>query len=78
MNGYIPALSRMPKNPATNKEQFQQQMLLLFKPFTCYEDLYDGISWDTSYESFYNVTEFVKYVDNVSEMHKGLDEKEEN
>lgn len=66
------------KNTATNKETFQQHMLLLFKPFTCYEHLYDGLSWDTSYESFYQVTNFVKYIDNISEMHKGLDEKEEN
>jgi hypothetical protein len=79
-NNHVPALSKLPSNPDTNEEKFQQCMLALFKPFTCYEDIYDGISWETSFESFYDAiqdTEFVNYIDNICELHKGIDEKKE-
>ena len=40
----IPALSKLPSNPNTSKEKYQKCMLLFFKPFCCFTDLYDGIN----------------------------------
>ena len=52
-------------------------MLLLFKPFSCFSDLYNGISWKNSYETS-DFTRFINYIENIHEMHIGLDEKEES
>ena len=52
-------------------------MLLLFKPFSCFSDLYNGISWKNSYETS-DFTRFINYIENIHEMHIGLEEKEEN
>ena len=82
-NIHVPAFTKQPSNPDTNKEKFQQCMLVLFKPFTCYEDIYDGISWESSYESFIDDLAKCKdltklnYIDNICEFHKGIDEKKE-
>ena len=79
-NGYVPALSKLPSNPNTKKEIFQKCILLLFKPFTCLEDLYNNYCWDDSYKTFYDSTstKFTDYIDNIKEMHIGLDEREQN
>ena len=74
---FIPALSKLPSNPNTSEEKFQKCMLLLFKPFSCFSDLYNGISWENSYETS-DFTRFINYIENIHEMHIGLDEKEEN
>ena len=52
--GLIPALSKLPSNPNTSEEKFQKCMLILFKPFFCFTDLYNGISWKNSYETSKN------------------------
>ena len=82
-NIHVPPLTKLPSNPDTNEEKFQQCMLVLFKPFTCYRDTYDGISWESSYESFIDhlaqcqdLTK-LNYIDNICELHKGIDEKKE-
>ena len=74
--GLIPALSKLPSNPNTCEEKYQKCMLLLFKPFCCFTDLYNGISWNDSYET-YDFGRMSKYIENIREMHIGLDEKEE-
>ena len=74
---FIPALSKLPSNPNTSKEKFYKCMLLLFKPFCSFADLYNGISWENSYETS-DFTRFTNYIENIQEMHIGLDEKEEN
>ena len=50
-------------------------MLLLFKPFCCFYDLYDGISWENSYETC-DFSRFSNYVENIQEMHIGLEKEE--
>ena len=72
----IPALSKLPSNPNTSKEKFHKCILLLFKPFSCFTDLFNGISWEDSYETW-DFTRFSHYIDNICEMHIGIDEKEE-
>ena len=75
-DGLVPSLSKLPPSGTNNKDKYQKCMLLLFKPFTCLSDLYDGISWDESYET----TEFTGYthcIENIQEMHIGLQERED-
>ena len=40
----VPSLSKLPPNKTTRKVEHQKCMLLLFKPFTVYSDLFNGIS----------------------------------
>ena len=41
-----PSLSFFPPSENYDEERFQMTMLVLFKPFTCFTDLYNGISWN--------------------------------
>lgn len=73
----VPSLSFLPPSEESNKEKFHICMLLLFKPFSNFSDLYNGISWENTYLS----AEFGRYLDqikNIKEMHIGLIEKEDN
>ena len=73
----VPSLSMLPPSSTNNKEKFQKCMLLLFKPFNCLSDLFNGTSWDESYET----TEFSGYthcIENIEEMHIGLQEREDD
>ena len=72
----VPSLSKLPPNNQYNKEKFQKCILLLFKPFHVLADLFNGTSWDESYET----TDFAdnsKYVENIKEMHIGLQERDD-
>ena len=53
-------------------------MLRLFKPFTCFVELYDGINWDETYANFIEVTEHKQYIENIDELHVGIEDKEGN
>ncbi len=53
-------------------------MLLLFKPFASFEELYNGISWNETYSQFLEVTDKKQYIENIEELHKGIEEKEED
>ena len=59
-----------------DKEKFQKCILLLFKPFRCLSDLFNGTSWNESYETT-NFAENSKYVENIQEMHIGLQERDD-
>ena len=74
-NTMVPALSKLPPSSKDNKDTYQKCILLLFKPFTTLEDLFNGISWEDTYESFLSVTEHKQYIENIQEMHKGIEEK---
>ena len=74
--GLVPSLSKLPPNSKTNKEKFQKCILLLFKPFSVLSDLFDGTSWDESYETT-DFGENTKYVENIEEMHLGLQERDD-
>ena len=76
-DGFVPSLSKLPSNPNSNKVMYQKCMLLLFKPFCCFTDLYDGNSWNDSYETC-DFAEMTNYIDNIQEMHIGLEEREQN
>ena len=76
--GLVPSLSMLPPSIENNKEKYQKCILLLFKPFHLFTDLYNGTSWNDSFES----TEFtdadcMQYIDNIQEMHIGLKEKQD-
>ena len=88
-NELVPALSKIPPNINTDKLKFQKSMLLLFKPFLCYihndpeipvEEtlpIYNGYSWNETYESTIFKAPYCDYVQNIIEMHKGLKERED-
>ena len=73
-----PTLSKLPPSSNKNKLKYQQCILLLFKPFTSFDELYNGISWDETYLQFLTVTEHTQYIENIDELHKGIEEKQEN
>jgi len=72
----IPALSLLPPSEDGNKERFHICMLALFKPFQDFDGLYNGISWDDTFQNtdFGVYTNFIK---NIHEMHVGLKEKDD-
>ena len=72
----VPSLTMLPKSIESDKEKFQKCMLLLFKPFTCLTDVFDGTSWDDSYENT-DFADYTHYIDNIQEMHIGLQERED-
>ena len=74
----VPFLSTLPPSKESNKLKFQKCMLLLFKPFATFEELYNGISWNETYTEFWEVTDKKQYILNIEELHKGIDDKEEN
>ena len=74
----IPALSKLPPNRNSNKEKYFKCMLLLFKPFDTFAELYNGISWKDSYETTDFASPFVDYIANIQEMHIGIQERQEN
>ena len=76
-DGFVPSLSKLPSNPNTNMVKYQKCILLLFKPFCCFTDLYDGNSWSDSYERC-DFGRMTNYIENIQEMHIGLEEKELN
>ena len=53
-------------------------MLLLFKPFRVFNDLFNGISWTDSYETANFASPYTEYIDNIQEMHIGIQEREDN
>ena len=72
----VPTLSKLPPTSNQNKIKYQKCVLLLFKPFTCFEELYDGISWDETYSNFLQATNYRQYVENLQELHIGIEEKQ--
>ena len=50
-------------------------MLVLFKPFVDFQDLYNDISWEDSFENT-DFGEHLQYIRNVQEMYLGLQEKQ--
>ena len=58
----IPSLSLPPPNENSNKERFQICMLVLFKPFVDFQDLYNGISWEDYFEN----TDFGEHLQGMS------------
>ena len=74
----VPALSTLPPNKNTNELKYQKCMLLLFKPFRVFTDLFNGISWTESYETANFVSPYTEYIENIQEMHIGIQEREDN
>ena len=76
-DGLVPSLSMLPPSIESNKLKYHKCMLLLFKPFRLFKDLFNGITWEDSYET----TEFTGYthcIENIQEMHIGLQEKKDD
>ena len=71
----VPALSKLPPSKNSSKLKYQKCMLLLFKPFKTFTDLFNGISWDESYDTANFVSPYTEYIENIQEMHVGLEEK---
>ena len=70
-------MSKLPSSSNNNKEKFQKCILLLFKPFHVLADLYNGYSWDESYQAT-DFGENSRYIENIEEMHLGLQEREDD
>ena len=70
----IPTLSLIPPSCNTNQLKFQKCMLLLFKPFSTFQELYDGISWDETYSEFLETEENKRYVENMDDFLNNMDE----
>ena len=78
LEGMVPALSIFPSSSKSNEDEFQKCMLLLFKPFTTFQELYNGVGWDETYSEFLDTTERLHNIENIEEVHIGIDEKKEN
>ena len=74
----IPTLTKLPPSSKEDRLKFQKCMLLLFKPYTNFEELYNGISWNETYLQFLEITDKKEYIDNIEELHKGIEGKDEN
>ena len=74
----IPTLTKLPPSSTQDRVKFQKCMLLLFKPFTTFEELYNGISWNETYLEFLEITDKKQHIDNIEELHKGIEGKDEN
>ena len=72
----VPTLSKLPPSSNKTKLRYQQCILLLFKQFSCFEELYNGISWEETYSQFLSITDHAQYVENIDELHKGIEDKE--
>ena len=72
----VPTLSTLPPSSKENKDKYQKSILLLFKPFTSFEELYNGISWNETYSDFLEVTEHTQYIENLQELHNGKEKTE--
>ena len=73
----VPTLSKLPPSINKNRERHQMCILLLFKPFTSYAELCSA-SWNETYSEFLEITEYKQYIENIEELHKGIEEKEDN
>ena len=73
----VPALSKLPPSKNSSKMKYQKCMLLLFKPFKTFTDLFNGISWDESYDTANFISPYTEYIENIQEMHVGLEEKKQ-
>ena len=78
LHGMVPTLSIFPPTKNSNNDKYQKCILLLFKPFTTFQDLYNGDSWDETYIEFLDTTERVNNIENIEEVHIGIDMKKEN
>ena len=76
----IPTLSKLPPSNRSNQVRYQKCILLLFKPFNSFEELYDGTSWNDTYLKFLRVTENEQYIENIQELLMNMedDENDEN
>ena len=76
-DGLVPSLSMLPPSIESNKQKYHKCMLLLFKPFRLFTELFNGTSWEDSYQT----TEFTGYthcIENIQEMHIGIQEKKDD
>ena len=73
----VPTLSKLPPSSKDDKTKYQKCILLLFKPFTFFEELFTGITWDETYSNFLEITEYTQNIANIDELHKGIEEKRE-
>ena len=76
-NPIVPSLSFLPPSQLYDEEKFMICMLLLFKPFEKFDDLFNGISWRDSFDS-HDFGEDAKFVENLNQMHIGLEERQRN
>ena len=76
--GMVPTLSIFPPSSKSNEDKFQKCMLLLFKPFTSFLELYNGVSWDETYLEFLETTERMNNIENIEEVHLDIDARKEN
>ena len=74
----VPSLSKLPPSSKKNELKFQKCMLILFKPFTTFQELYNGISWNETYSNFMEVTENRQYVENIQELHIGIEQQQDD
>merc|ERR1712080_192613 len=74
----VPTLTKLPPSSEKNKLRYQKCVLLLFKPFTCLDELYNGISWDETYWNLMEVTDNKQYVENLQELHICMEEKQQD
>ena len=73
----VPALSQLPPSIHQNKEKHQKCILLQFKPFTCFDELYT-VNWDVTYSEFLETTKHVQYIENIEELQTEKDRNNEN
>ena len=50
----------------------------MFKPFVSFDDLYNGIRWNDTYDEFLVDTDKQKYILNIEELHKGIEDNLES
>ena len=72
---FVPVLSLFPPSKEANHQKFAQIALLLFKPFVSLSDLCDEDTWEQSYSSYQFEPPQHEILENIQEMHVGMDEK---
>ena len=71
----VPSLSKLPPSSKSNRDKYQKCILLLFKPFASFEELFSGATWNETFSDFLEVTEHTRYIENLDELHIGIEEK---
>ncbi len=74
----IPRLTWLPPSENGNKEKFSKCMILLFKPFSDFNDLKERTaSWTEEFENSKFDDEALEWIENIREMHLGIIRKAE-
>lgn len=72
----VPMPSLFPTSCENKPEKFYKMMLILFKPFTCLDDLQPaGKTWEQYFRETNFSDEYVRFIKHIEEMYAGMSER---